>query len=159
MSVSRYETMIQNLLTEYRTITVANGYRNNLSACVVYGIKPIDKVMNEIEIGVQAADENIEISDNGTEFESRADIYIEATVKVGLDDTEAVTKVESVTHDLKRCTAKLIIKYITGTYRWNVTMKNGILAYHDVFSFQGKSVHRVGVKYSVHLMAQDEGFV
>lgn len=160
MSISRVESAIANIVAEYKTMTTANGYRNELSGTVIYGIRTPDRITLPIEVGVQLADENVSIEDDGGAcFESEIDVYVEANVKVGQDESAACTLSESVLHDIKRCTAKLIKKYVNAALPWNVKVGSGILAWRDTPTLGAKSSHRVGVRYAIHLRAQDEDFV
>jgi len=160
VSISRIESAVADLVAEYQTMTVANGYRNDLALCVVHGIRPAERITSDIEIGIQDADEFIRIIDDMcSAFESEHTIYVEATIKGGLDGTENLALVESVLHDLKRCTAKLVRKYLVDAQAWNIMVGRGITAYHDVFTLQGKALSKVGMKFTLHLRSMTEDFV
>jgi hypothetical protein len=159
VSISRTEAVAANLVTEFQTMTVANGYRNELALAVVRGIKPVERVTRDIEVGIEIADELIQPDEIGQTFEADAEVYVEATVKHGLDEAEGRAKAESVLHDIKRCAALTMKKYLLATAAWNIRVDQKIVVYHDVLGASGKTYSRTGVKFRVHMRTMTEDMV
>jgi hypothetical protein len=124
---SRLEYCIDAIQDEFQQITVAGGYRNDLSTeQVIKTIRHPAMIQTFPEIGIQPITVETAPLDSGwTIFESQVDVRVAGRVKPYLDLTPDAVKMaealDSLQHDMERIMAVLIKKYkVDSTSPWIV---------------------------------------
>ena len=126
---SRFEIARDAILTEFAAITIDNGYRNDV-ADVIKAIRPLDKITEFPEIGIQLGNRIIKLeSTNWTSSEAFCDVYVQAVVTADGNMEKApdllIDSVESIIQDMLRVMSVIFTKYanprsVGNDFRWNV---------------------------------------
>jgi len=133
--ISRFEIARNDILDEFIKITTDNGYRNDV-ADVIKAIRPLDRITEFPEIGVQLGNRIIKLeSTNWTSSEAFCDVYVQGAVtadgNMDKDPTLIIDAVESISHDMLRVMSVLFTKYVNpravgADFRWNINPSSPI---------------------------------
>ena len=126
MTISRVELMYEQLVTEFKAIKTANGYRTD--PAVYRFIRQMDKVGTVPEIGVEIRDSDlIVVDDNANCFDELVPVVISGAVRADMDSDGSGDAVkaagEALAHDMKKVAAALMLKYCiqsTGAGVWTI---------------------------------------
>jgi hypothetical protein len=168
MADSRLEGAMDNILSAFRGITTANGYRND-AINVVKGIRPPDVITVFPEIGVEFGQTVVSPKDDARAvFDEITEVYVVAVVSPYTDTSqeaeisgELYEALESMAHDLRKCIATSLLKtYVTSaTNKWNVELSENRLVL-ERFAFLGVpgNLGAVQTKFSIRVRALDSSF-
>lgn len=163
-TVSRTEAMLSEIITEFQTISVANGYRTT-PARVINSIRDIDKIANFPEIGIELGEERMTpIDDKWTVFDTTVEVFVvgsaSANSAIDYDASELTTATEALRHDIKRIVYSIMSKYINGAAsKWNVTPKQTITTTPVMGLGENRNKAYVVTSFTVRIRTQGSTFV
>ena len=160
--MSRIDTAVDTLVAEYKTITVANGYRNNVGDNVTRKITGLDKAINlPVVVVIASEGELIAIDEARTVFNEkvRIDTYgcVEGSLDTTFGDDKLFTAMESLLTDMKSVTAKIMAKYVIPTGNQFVIMKDNVKTFRSPDDW-GKIKGVVGVSFTILIRNEDNTF-
>jgi len=169
MSESRFENARTAILTKFRTITKANGYRNDI-ANVVPAIRWQQNITAFPEIGVEFGDSVLpgdRMDSARTVYDEIVRVYVAGFVK---SDTETATdpenisklfeKLESLIHDLKICiTKEILTAYVaSATNKWNVELSENKLTFTRDRIGKNGTIGVTVTEFNIRIRGQDNTF-
>jgi hypothetical protein len=158
---SRIQQAKDDILWEFGQISKSNGFRNDCKN-VLPAIRPLDKITSPIEIGIYLGDRQItSLDDNSSVYDMKVDVVVQGVVSfdtVSTDDnTDMEEAVESLAQDMARVIAVIYTKYITATFRWNVSRDSPkIMPFPDIGEKRNKGA--VILEFSILLRALGSDF-
>lgn len=168
MADSRLEGAMDNILSAFRGITTAAGYRNDVIN-VVKGIRPPD-VMNVFpEIGVEFGQTVVSPKDSARAvYDEITEVYVVAVVNAYTEtsqeqeiSTELYDAIESMAHDLRKCIATSLLKtYVnSASNKWNIELSENRLVL-ERFALLGVpgNMGAVQTRFSIRVRALDSSF-
>lgn len=134
------ELMLEDLMTEFRTISAANGYRNDVKK-VTAKFKDPKEVPDFPEVSILLGNGTLEPKDaNRTIYDSFESVNILGYVSADTDtddDANLSLAAESLLHDMKRVLAAIFIKYVnTTTHCWVVDRQNNTVKVMRLLDFK-----------------------
>lgn len=159
---SRVEIARDDILNEFRNISIADGFRTDV-ASIVKAIRPIAQITEFPEVGIHIGTRTITPADQSWYVsESVCDIYIQGAVEseANMDKSadNLIDAVEALAHDFQKVMSVMMTKYINATTgRWNLLNKNyKITTFTDFGKQKNKGI--VLLEFQVQLRSMDGNY-
>jgi hypothetical protein len=152
---SRLEQARDEIVAEFEGITTANGYRNNPN--VYRAIRPLDRVREFPEIGIEIGDCSVEYKDSTwTVYDVVADVHVvgavEAATSTGYESNELVDAAESLRHDIMRKVSELANHYTgNSASSWLVTPRQQIRYFGPLLLGEKRNKALTGCSFSIRI--------
>jgi hypothetical protein len=164
MATSRIEDARDEIIAEFATISVANGFRTT-PVRVINAIRRVDDITDFPEIGVELGPEDVKfLDDNWTVADTTATIFVQgATQSNGPKDytaSELIDATEALRHDIKRIIYRIMKKYINASLSaWNVTPKQQIRTFPLVGLTERRNKAAVYAQFTIRVRHQGSTFI
>lgn len=164
MATSRTEDALAEIITEFQTISTANGFRTDPNQ-VINAIRPLSRISQYPEIGIELGPEQmIPLDDNWTVFDTVVAVYVvgaqNANTSVDDDSSELATATEALRHDIKRIIYKIMKKYMNAALsKWNITPKQNITVYPVMMLGEKRNRAQVVAQFSIRIRTQGATFI
>lgn len=152
---SRLEQARDEIVAEFESIATANGYRNDPN--VYEAIRPLDKIRDFPEIGIEMGDCSVSYQDTTwSVYDIIADVHVvgavSADTSTGYELNELVDAAESLRHDIMRKVTELANHY-TGNpaSSWLVTPKQQIRYFGPMLMGEKRNKALVGCSFAIRI--------
>ena len=168
MADSRLESAVDTIITQFKGITQAQGYRNTVKT-VVRGIRPVDQIQDFPEVGVELGRSVVKPLDDRREvYDEIAQVIVAVAVSANTDAVQDASEIEniynsseSMIHDLKKkiCT-DILTDYLTNaTNAFNVELSSNELAFERYVIYGlPQPVGVVTTEFRIRIRALDASF-
>lgn len=150
------ELMLADLIAEFQTITLANGYRNDVKK-VTKKLKDPREVQ-QTEISILLGNGTLEAKDsNRTVYDSFETVnvlgYIQANTDTD-DDGKLSDAAESLLHDMKRVLAAIFIRYVNNaTHSWIIDREKNAIQVMRLLDFKANK-GMVSLQFTPKVLSQ-----
>ena len=157
MAVSIIESALADLIVEAKTISVANGYRNDPVA-VENIFKEISQVMDFPHVMVFFNDGLVDaFNDAKTSFTEHVEVHVSGYIKGESD--ELTNMGESLLHDFKKMLAGFVSKYINTVNKgYHIQGRESMLHTWRMIPYISKTNGVVGISFTIKTRTVDSSF-
>jgi hypothetical protein len=164
MATSRVEKALLDIIAEFQTVSVANGFRNDV-AQVIPTIRHVDEIIDFPEIGIELGDETVTcVDDNWTVFHSVVPVVVIGSIKCETDTNNPSTNLsaagEALLHDMKRIVTALMAKYVNQSTPgpWNIIPTKEMKYARVPGLGEKRNITLIGVEFQLRIRNQDASF-
>ncbi|MCI0706041.1 MAG: hypothetical protein L0Y80_00970 [Ignavibacteriae bacterium] len=165
---SRTELVMNDLVSEFQGVTIANGYRNDVKH-VVRAIRPPQTMMEFPEIGIEfGKSEIVPKDDQRSLYDEIVEVTVVGVVAADLNaaqDPESANTLydasESLAHDMRKkiCTDILTKNINDAGNKWNVELSDNKLTVGRVMTLGAqRSTGTVKAQFKVRIRNVDPSF-
>jgi hypothetical protein len=164
MASSKLEQVIEDLVTEYSKITVANGYRNDVKTVLKSMRDPVG-ITSFPEIQITITSEKLKSQDSAwSVFDSIVGIavwgFANCQTDTSKDNTHLYEAGMSLLHDMKSITGSIMKTYVvTTSHLWNISPNTHPIEFIPTqFLPERKNTALVAVFFDVQIRNQTSAF-